>query len=89
MRRRVKKWHHTTPPGKCNVEGCQNQATWMVTFGDRTKAGPVTGLFWYVLCEDHKATERSSLDYIPNELCQEPDRTGRYASLEWLEVDRQ
>jgi len=27
MRKRVKKWHHTTPPGKCNVEACHSQTS--------------------------------------------------------------
>jgi len=62
MKKRVKKWHHTTPPGKCNVKGCQKQAIWMITFGDRTKAGPFSGLLWYVLCEDDKAAKRSELE---------------------------
>jgi hypothetical protein len=35
---------------------------WMVTFGDRTKAGPLSGLFWYVLCEDHKAADSSMME---------------------------
>ena len=54
-----------TPPGKCNVEGCHNQAAWMVTFGDRTKDGPL-GFFGMcfvdVVVEDHKGAERSKLE---------------------------
>jgi hypothetical protein len=62
MRKRIKKWHHTIPPGKCNIQGCDEQAVWMVTFGDSTKAGPVTGLFWYVFCENHKRAKKSDLE---------------------------
>ena len=37
------------------LRGARIKSAWMLTFGDRTKVGPLVGLFWYVLCEYHKA----------------------------------